>query len=139
MQTSFPSKIWRMQNDKYKLVGIKCENCQKISYPVKKLCSFCHSKSVYRHNLSTYGKIVSWSLIYSAPVGFSELVPYPIVLIKLEDGVTVLSQLTDYDKSKVKIGLRVEAVFRKQFRAGDADVINYGIKFRPRDWPSQTR
>ena len=134
MQTSFASKIWRMQKDKYKLVGIKCKSCQKVSYPVKKLCPFCRSVSVLRHNLSNFGKIVSWSLIYSAPEGFSESVPYPIVLIKLEDGVTVLSQLTDYDIKKVKIGLRVEAVFRKQFRSGQSDVIAYGIKFRPRDW-----
>ncbi len=76
------------------------------------------------------GIIVSYTIVVDAPEGFEEQAPYPLALVKLDEGPTVLSQLTDLDGA-VEIGMRVEMVTRKLRTDGKRGIIVYGYKFRP--------
>lgn len=130
-----PAKIWRLQKYRYRLKGSYCAKCRKRYYPFKFFCPSCHSdQNIKDIELSPFGKVISWSQIYFAPAGFEKYAPYVIALIKLSDGPVILSQLCDCDFSKVKFGLKVEAVFRKLALPDDQSVIKYGIKFRPTNW-----
>ncbi|KKQ41807.1 MAG: hypothetical protein US60_C0029G0007 [Microgenomates group bacterium GW2011_GWC1_37_8] len=121
-----------MQKVRYRLIGNYCMNCKKISYPAKSFCPSCRkSDSLKSHVLSPLGKIFSWSLLYVAPEGFEQLIPYPIALVKMDDGPIILSQITDYDLKDLKSGSRVEAVFRKLVEPNGESIIRYGLKFRP--------
>jgi len=53
-------------------------------------------------------------------------------LVELEDGVKILTQLTDVFPEEVYVGMPVEMVFRKVREAGAEGIIEYGYKFRPR-------
>ena len=57
--------------------------------------------------------------------------PYILALIELEEGCRLTSQIIDVDPAQVKIGMRVEAAFRKLGQEGEAGIIHYGYKFRP--------
>lgn len=81
---------------------------------------------------SGLGEVYSYTVVYDAPRGFAEFVPYPIALIKLSEGNMVTAQLTDVDPDKIYIGMPVEMVTRKLSEDGDQGLINYGYKFRPR-------
>ncbi|HKZ34707.1 MAG TPA: OB-fold domain-containing protein [Patescibacteria group bacterium] len=81
--------------------------------------------------LSPLGRILVFSFIHAAPEGLEQLGPYPIALVKLDDGPTILTQITDYDPSTLSEGQRVQGVFRKLFAVDTKSVIQYGIKFRP--------
>jgi hypothetical protein len=121
-----------MQKKRYRLLGVKCENSKRIFYPTKEICPSCWKRdSLKPFTLSPVGKIVSWSLIHAAPDGFEQLIPYPIALVRLEDGPTIMTQITDYDLRDLRIGKKVEAVFRKLLDPDRDSVIRYGIKFRP--------
>ena len=52
-----------------------------------------------------------------------------LVVVELVEGPKIVAQLTDCKVEELKIGLEVEAVFRKKYE--DNQVIRYGIKFRP--------
>ena len=52
--------------------------------------------------------------------------------MELEDGVKILTQLTDVFPEEVYVGMPVEMVFRKVREAGAEGIIEYGYKFRPR-------
>jgi uncharacterized protein len=132
MYKDSPSKVWRMQKNKYHLMGGKCRKCQRISYPSGSICSECGSiDNTSPYLLKPFGKIVSYSLIYSPPSGFDGFVPYPIVLIKLQDGPIVMSLLTDYEEKDLKVGKKVRAVFRKIGSVNNSGLIQYGSKFKP--------
>jgi len=47
----------------------------------------------------------------------------------LEEGPKIVAQMTDCKSEELKIGLRVEAAFRRIYE--DGDIIRYGVKFRP--------
>ena len=51
------------------------------------------------------------------------------LVVELVEGPKIVAQLTDCKVEELKIGLEVEAVFRKKYE--DNQVIRYGIKFRP--------
>jgi uncharacterized OB-fold protein len=54
-----------------------------------------------------------------------------VTLIELENGVKVLSTLTDVRPENVYIGMPVEATLRRIWEEEDEGIIIYGIKFAP--------
>jgi uncharacterized protein len=84
-----------------------------------------------KRNLLGHGEVYSFSVMYSAPKGYEDQMPYTIALIKLDEGPMVTAQLTDVDLEQIKIGMRVEMVTRRLREDGPEGQIIYGYKFRP--------
>lgn len=74
------------------------------------------------------GVVESFTIVYNAPAGFEDHVPYILALIKLENGEKVTSQIVDSDK--VEIGSKVEPCLRKIYTDEDYGLLHYGTKFR---------
>ncbi len=84
-----------------------------------------------RDLLGKQGAVVSHTVIRVAPVGFSAQAPYPVVLVKLDDGTKVLGQVVDWEDSHLISGQRVEVVVRRIYTPDSSGIIPYGIKFKP--------
>ena len=80
--------------------------------------------------LSGKGEIVTYTIIHVGPEDFEEQTPYPIAVIKLEEGPQVTAQIVDCPLDQVKIGMKVESTFRKIQQDGRTGAIYYGYKFR---------
>ncbi len=128
-----PARSWRRIKERYGLIGSKCENCGTHYFPVKHICKKCRRRGkVVRYKFSGLGSVYSFSLVASPPEGFKNEAPYIIALIELEEGVRLTSQVVDWQgKAEVKIGDKVEVVFRKIQQDGDEGIIQYGFKFKP--------
>lgn len=122
---------WRRQPGRYRLEGIKCQNCGKTSLAPRMVCHNCHSTDLAPYQFSGKGEVYSFSTLYQAPAGYEAYLPYPVALIRLEEGPLVAAQLTDIDPADVKIGQGVEMVTRKLREYGEEGLIVYGYKFRP--------
>ena len=86
--------------------------------------------------MSGRGTVYSYTTVYEPPAGFEAYAPYPVALVKLDEGPMVTAQLTDLGPDDLRIGLPVEMVTRKLSEQGDEGVILYSYKFRPR-WERQ--
>jgi uncharacterized OB-fold protein len=75
--------------------------------------------------------VISWTIEYTVPEGYRAEAPLVIALIELDNGVKVLSALTDVEPDKVYDGMEVEAVLRILWVEGAEGLIVYGIKFVP--------
>lgn len=84
-----------------------------------------------RSLLGKKGKVLSWTIIYTPPVGFKKTAPYPVVMAELTSGERVFGQLVDCDKESIEIGMKVVSILRKVRESGEEDVIAYGLKFKP--------
>jgi|SRR3989344_5668088 len=82
-------------------------------------------------NLSQKGKLLVWTKINTPPSGFEYQAPYIAGIVELENGKKVPSQIVDCSEKDLKIGLKVTAVVRRLRKPQAADVIEYGIKFKP--------
>lgn len=132
---SVPS-IWRSIPQLYRLIGARCRSCGVINFPPRRICIGCNKPSeIEEVRLSGRGKIYTYTVIGRGATVFEHteeaLVggPFPVAIVELEEGVKVMGQITDCDPSEVKIGLEVEAVFRRIYEQDD--VVRYGYKFRP--------
>jgi len=123
---------WRMNQQRYRLVGEVCESCGAKLFPPRDVCPVCQQPTSKPFTFSGRGEVYSYSVVYQAPQGYEEFVPYTVALVKLEEGPLITAQLTDVESERVKIGMKVEMVTRKLREEGEEGLIIYGYKFRPR-------
>ena len=127
-------RFWREIPSRYNLYGSKCGNCGALDFPPRAVCPQCGRKSVGRMErvkLKGRGAIVSYTVVHDAPAQYEIMKPYVLAIIEMEEGCRLTSQVIDVDPAQVKIGMPVEATFRKLGQEGAAGVIHYGYKFRP--------
>lgn len=125
------SRHWRLQEQRYKLVGETCDSCGVKLFPPRDVCLECEAPAKELYTFVGTGEVYSYTTIYDAPQGFEHNAPYTVALIKLDEGPIVTAQLTDIDESELAIGLPVEMVTRKLHADGNEGMIVYGYKFRP--------
>ncbi len=125
------SRHWRLNQQRYQLIGEECPSCSVKIFPPRDICLECSAPAKELFTFTGLGEIYSYSTIYDAPAGFDKFAPYTIALIKLDEGPMVTAQLTDLELDEVEIGMKVEMVTRKLREDGDEGMIMYGYKFRP--------
>jgi len=122
--------IWRRTPERYRMLGTKCEKCEKYFFPPRPFCPYCRRKgSVVQKEMAGTGKVLSYTIVHSAQEGFKNIVPYVIAIVKLDEGPKVTGQIRDIDPTEVKIGMPVKSVFRKMSQDGKSGIIHYSYKF----------
>lgn len=97
---------------KHILVIQRCRDCKRLRHPPGPMCSVCQSMKYEWVRVSGRGKIYSYTICYSTVhPALREKVPYGVVLVELEEGVRVVSNVVDSNPEALKIGLSVEVVF----------------------------
>lgn len=111
-----------------RLVLRRCSDCGLMRYPPGAACAWCASLDWEWQGVSGKGTIYSYEIVAQAiQPGFRDVVPYPIVLVELDEqrgvptpdeGLRIVTNLVDANfrpvaEEDVAIGLRVEAVFQE--------------------------
>ncbi len=124
---------WRKYNEKYRLEGNQCTRCSKSYYPKKHLCT-CGSTNFDIKRFIGKGTLLTFTQINIPPDCFKDMAPYIIGIIQLSQGPKLMSQITDVELKDLKIGIKMQSVFRKYYTSSSKNIINYGIKFIPAKW-----
>ncbi len=84
------------------------------------------------HNyLNKVGRLVVWTKILVPPAGFEHEAPYVVGIIEFKDERLPL-QIVDCEEKDLKPNQKVVTVIRKIGKAKSEDVIEYGVKVKPR-------
>ncbi len=81
--------------------------------------------------LGREGTIVSWTVIRVPPAGFSNLAPYPVVIVDLVGGGRITAQLVDWSEEDIADGRRVKVIVRRISEPTTEGIIPYGVKVKP--------
>lgn len=122
---------WREIPKRYRLEAGKCKKCGSIHFPARLICPDCGSKEFETIKLSGKGELVTYTVTRVAPFGFGDLAPYAVGIVKLDEGIRVMGQITDCDPEELKIGDRLATQFRRINEEGKTGMIMYGFKFVP--------
>ncbi len=126
------ARHWRLNSQRYKLVGEVCPRCDGKIFPPRDVCPYCADNEAQPDfKFSGQGEIYSFTTVHNPPEGYEENAPYTVALVKLEEGPLITAQLTDVANDEVQIGMPVEMVTRKLRTQGKEGLIIYGYKFRP--------
>lgn len=121
-------RYWREIPQRYRLEGLKCEECGAICFPPRLVCPECKSTSLGFYKLSDKGKILTYSVIHVPPKEFAGDSPYLIAIVELSDGVRLTTQIADTKPDEVAIGDSVHIVFRRLSDEGKSGIKCYGYK-----------
>jgi len=117
-----------------RLKGVKCRSCGAMALGHREHCINCTSSDVEDHVFSRYGEVYSHTIIRHPPpppYPKDKFQPFPAAWVKLEEGLYIVSELTDIGLDEVEFGMPVELIVGKGWEDENGnDVMMY--KFRPR-------
>jgi|SRR5580704_6052378 uncharacterized OB-fold protein len=97
---------------RHELVLPQCLDCGNTWFPPYRSCPKCWSFN--REFVVASGKGRVWGFVemmYPFFESFENDLPYNVVLVELEEGPRVFSNIVDIDMSEIAIGMSVEVVF----------------------------
>ena len=93
-----------------KLLIEECAECGLLRHPPAPLCPECHSSRIEHREVSGRGHVASFIIVHHPPNPWFEL-PVAAGIIELEEGVAVISNISDVPLDEIEIGMPVHVFF----------------------------
>jgi uncharacterized protein len=92
----------------------RCDRCASYQFFPRMMCCRCNSDSVTWTRVSGRGRVRSYTVV-RRPVSkaYAAETPYIVALVELEEGPTLMSNVTGCDPNAVTVGMAVEVTFEK--------------------------
>src|SRR5690625_1720239 len=101
-------------NEKKQLHFQRCEHCKAYMHPPRPVCHNCHKFDMEWVPSTGRGFIYSY-VVYRRPTYPAFEVPYECILVELEEGVRIVSNMMDCEPDEIYIGMPVEVVIDQVF------------------------
>ena len=88
----------------------RCDACGRWQHPPRAMCPACHSTALSFVDVAGTGEVYSWSLLHH-PQHPSFSYPVVAVLVTLDEGPRLLSNLVGVEPAEVRVGLPVQVTF----------------------------
>lgn len=96
--------------NRHELVFQRCKECGTWRHPPRPVCPKCRSFEKEWAPSTGKGAVYSWVTYQESPhPGFKT--PYSVVLLEMEEGVRLVSNMVDIKPEEISIGMPVEVVF----------------------------
>ena len=96
--------------DEGRVTGTRCKDCGAVFFPPRADCYKCLTSNMEWFDVSGTGKLVSFSKLEYAPVGFDGDLPYCIALLDYGD-YKVFGRLSgDLPQEEVEVGMDMKTV-----------------------------
>ena len=124
-----PDNAWWWREAANGVLAIqRCASCQVLRHPPQPMCDRCRSMDWDLVESSGRGTVNSYTVLHH-PQFPGYQYPLIIVLVDLEEGTRITSQLVDCTPQEARFGMAVEATFHE-----DADGFRLPV-FRPASAP----
>ena len=94
----------------HKLLIQRCNGCGAVRNPPQPMCPKCRSLDWEPIEASGHGTVYSFVMPHEPKFPFFDY-PYIVALVELEEGVRIVSNLTDIDPADVQAGMPVEVYY----------------------------
>ncbi|MQA94576.1 MAG: hypothetical protein GEV11_07940 [Streptosporangiales bacterium] len=86
----------------------KCDACGHIRYPIGRICPECLAPGGTWTGLSGRGEVLSRIVFHQVyNKAFADDVPYNVVLVQLDEGPRMFSNVVGVPNEDVRVGMRV--------------------------------
>ncbi|MBN2179876.1 MAG: Zn-ribbon domain-containing OB-fold protein [Deltaproteobacteria bacterium] len=110
------SKFIIALRDEHKILGVRCEKCNKVFVPPREYCEKCLSKLDESWvELSNEGVITNYTVVNYNDKHLPRRAPYILALVKVDGADTPFPHIVEgIDVEDVKVGMKVKAVFAEE-------------------------
>jgi len=92
-----------------KIMGTRCKGCGLMFFPPRADCYKCLASDMEWFEVSGTGKLVSYSKLEYAPVGFGDDLPYCIALLDYGDYKVFGRIAADLPEEEIEVGMSMRA------------------------------
>ena len=121
------SKFLTTIRDEKKIMGIKCNKCNKVFVPPHQTCDVCMED--IRDNwvdVQNTGEVTNFTVVRYDDKHLPKKAPYVLAMIKLDGADTSLVHVVEgIDLDKAKIGMKVQAVFADETTSTIMDIDHF--------------
>jgi len=115
-----------------KIIGVKCPKCKRVYLPPRPICGNCFEKMDEWVEISDKGTVRAYTVVFQPFIdgrtGKPRPAPYGIALIQLDGADTTINHyLEESDLKKLRIGMRVQAVWRDELQGDMSDILYFRI------------
>ena len=96
--------------DEGKVTGTRCMDCGQVFFPPRADCYQCFTSNMEWFDVSGTGKLVSYSKLEYAPVGFDGDLPYCIALLDYGDYKVFGRLASDLPPEDIAVGMDMKTV-----------------------------
>jgi len=91
----------------------RCKQCGSFRHVPREVCAECSSFDWEWALSSGRGSIFTWTVVeHGLHPAFVKLPPFAPVVIEMEEGVRLLSQILDVTPDELKVGMPVQVAFK---------------------------
>ncbi len=127
-------KFFEELKENKKIMGSKCSKCGKVNFPPRAVCADCMVEMTINDmvELSPKGTLEGFTVVnypFTDPnTGGIRPFPYGYALFKLDGADTyTMHFINETDYTKLKVGQRVEAVFKEEREGNIGDILYYKV------------
>jgi uncharacterized OB-fold protein len=95
-----------------RLLYQRCLTCGHVVFEPEPICRWCTSRSLQWEQSHGQGNVYSWTIAYR-PQTNAFAVPYAPVIVDLDEGFQMLSNVIECDTGDLAVGMRVQVEFRE--------------------------
>ena len=96
-----------------KVMGTRCKDCGQVFFPPRADCYQCLASNVEWFEVSGKGKLLTYSELKFAPVGFQDDVPYCIALLDYGKYKVFGRIAKDVPEDEIAVGMEMKTVVNK--------------------------
>ena len=96
--------------DEGKVTGTRCQDCGQVFFPPRADCYKCLTSNMEWFDVSGTGKLISYSKLEYAPVGFDGDLPYCIALLDYGDYKVFGRLASDLSPEDITVGMDMKTV-----------------------------
>lgn len=96
-----------------KVMGTVCKDCGMVFFPPRADCCQCLSSNIEWFEVSGPGKLVTYSTLKYAPIGFEDDLPYSIAVLDYGKYKVFGRIAGDVPEDEIKIGMEMKTVVNK--------------------------
>lgn len=124
------SHFFHVLKEEGKIMALKCPKCGYVFLPPRPACGECHVPLEEWVEVSDKGTVKAFTAIhfkfYDANLGRERPVPFGSALIQLDGADSLLNHyLEENDVTKMRLGMRVQAVFREKRQGNIGDILYF--------------
>ena len=100
----------------------QCASCGTLRHPPRPMCAHCAATGHEWRPVSGAGEVWSFTVVHPPTLAsFADRTPYGAVVVRLDEGVFLVSNLLDCPIPELAVGLRVELALTRVVAGADAD------------------
>lgn len=98
----------------HRLTIQKCRDCEKHIFYPRMACPYCFSLNLQWVNASGRGTVYSYTVVENnSPSAFAKDIPYVVAVVRLEEGVQMLSNVVGCEPAELRCDMPVEVTFEQ--------------------------